>query len=129
LSTGSLQLADAYELTKLADKPELVKKAIAVRKQNGYMRDMKQAVDQVTEEQGELDKRAATRARLQSEGVKILREEDYARFYGKPEKPLAGQGEHDCLNLTVAQHKDRTCHAAVIVRRGDVVYVCKNPSN
>src|SRR5438045_3429374 len=73
LDDGKLQLADAYELTKIAALPERVKHAIDERSKNGYYRDMKQVVDQELELQKRDEVAATTRARLQSEGVKLYK--------------------------------------------------------
>lgn len=129
LHSGGINVQDALELTKLAPHPKRLEAAL---KNNNRWDGIAGAVDMQLREQKEADARSATRSKLQSAGVKILREDSLRStpmFYGVKERPLAGQSHYDCLKLTIEQHKDKSCHAVIINSDGSVTYVCKNPSN
>jgi ParB family chromosome partitioning protein len=127
LDAGKLQLADAYELTKLADHPERIKHAITLKQQNGYFRDMKQVVDQELEVQKQHDRAAAARAKLTAAGVKIV---GAPKYDWQPPKgcSFVGNGWNE-MNVDLEQHKKRSCSAAFIDATGNTRWVCTDPAS
>jgi ParB/RepB/Spo0J family partition protein len=123
--SGGITVNDALELTRLSDHPDLLAEAFKRKSfYGGVSGQVRGALEEVRREQA----RAEARSRLMSAGVKILKEEPYYHWWGRPEKPLLGCGsDHEAIKLTVDRHQDEPCHAAAIDRDGKVTYVCRDP--
>jgi ParB family chromosome partitioning protein len=128
--SGGITVADALELTRLADQPAHLAEAFDHGRHNhfGGVAGAVQSELREIERQGRV---AEARSQLMAAGVKILKEERYYSWGNRPEKPLRGCG-HDydttTLTLTVAKHRGEPCHAAAIEPDGNVVYVCREPA-
>jgi ParB/RepB/Spo0J family partition protein len=125
--SGGITVNDALELTRLSDHPERLAQAFehGQRGFGGVTGQVRNALEDLRREQA----RAEARSRLMSAGVKILKEEPYYHWWGRPEKPLLGCGcDHEAIKLTAEWHQDEPCHAAAIDREGKVTFVCRDPA-
>jgi ParB/RepB/Spo0J family partition protein len=135
LDSGGISLPDAYELTRLVEagdhgkSVDHVKHAMEERKRNGYFRDMKQVVDQELEVRERQRKADATRARLQSEGVKLLKDVDYP-YYSPPAGTIRLGKDFGNLDIPVHEHAKLPCHRAAVVKNtGSATYLCNDPQS
>jgi ParB/RepB/Spo0J family partition protein len=126
--SGGISVADALELTRLAEHPQYQAEAFEGGRHNhfGGVTGAVKSELQVLERQRAV---AEARSRLQSTGVRILKEEPHYVWWNRVEKPLMGCG-HDleAIGLTIEQHQGEPCHAAAIERDGSVVHVCCEPA-
>lgn len=124
---GGITVADALELTRLAEAPQ--RQAEAFRERDRHYGGI---AGSVKNELAGLERERAVseaRSRLMSAGVTILKEEPYYSWHGRPEKPLKGCGhDYESIGLSVEQHQGEPCHAAAIERDGSIVYVCREPA-
>lgn len=122
-----ITVADALELTRLADHPE--RQVEAFRRGRSWNGGVAEAV---TEHLRELEReraRQATRSQLMTAGVRILKEQELYGWTGSRERPLLGQGhDHAAIRMTLEQHQAEPCHAAAIDREGRAIHVCWDPS-
>ncbi|HEY7202431.1 MAG TPA: ParB/RepB/Spo0J family partition protein [Candidatus Dormibacteraeota bacterium] len=126
--SGGITVAEALELTRLADAPARLANAFEQGRRGhfggiaGTVRDELAAIERERAV-------AEARSRLTSDGVEILEQETHYSWYGRQEKPLRGCGhDYEAIPLTVGQHQAEPCHAAAIERDGKVVYVCREPT-
>lgn len=126
IDTGGLALGDAMLLTELADAPEYL--AAALEKSRRYGWTVSQAV-QAECHRRELDEKcAAAEATLREKGVRVIDPPPNEGIGGQSAVRPLGKG-YGQLDVPRSRHAKQACHAAFIrPYRGDVVYVCTEPS-
>jgi ParB/RepB/Spo0J family partition protein len=125
---GGITVADALELVKLAEHPKRQAAAFDQRESYGGVTGaVRRHLDVLKREQA----KESARAQLRQAGVELLKEHDsYINWRIRKEKPLHGQGrmlDYEAIKVTVDEHREQPCHAAVMDSDGQVVYVCREP--
>jgi ParB/RepB/Spo0J family partition protein len=132
-ATDGLTVGDAIELTKIADDPDQVR-ALASRDDSQHI-DVRDMVDLELKNRERIRKRTLVLEELAKEdGLNVIDAPDAHGVWsiggsvGRGGVTALGKGWQE-VDVPKGRHAKQACHAAAVLRNGDVVYVCTKPSN
>lgn len=122
LDNGGITVADAIELTKLADMPKRLERAM-----RGH--DVAWSVKNELREHQDLEKAGKAIQQLKAEGVKILDEREHGGHFQhyKAGRNALGSGYEE-VRVSPKAHASEPCHAVVVTGDGTIQPVCTKPA-